>query len=250
MERGRGLFSFGVQPSSLPVFLMRKAENSMVKAILFDFDGTLSDRYAAAYEMYRWYLKEMMPEEDVNSLSFEAKVQQCLIYDEYGTIDRSHVLEQIKKKWVKDLDVEKWRDIWYSNFFRYQRLMEHCEETLDQLKEKYKLAIITNGPEVSQMAKVKALGMDVFFPVVVVGGAFGKQKPDVSIYQYTAQQLGVKPEECVFIGDTFSTDIYGALRAGMQAVMMCHDRRFVSNINIPVVNDWMEIKTMFLHEEN
>lgn len=218
----------------------------MIKAILFDFDGTLSDRYGAAYEMYRWYLKQMMPEEDENSLSFEAKVQQCLIYDEYGTIDRGHVLEQIKKKWVKDLDIEKWKDVWYSNFFRYQRLMPDCENVLNLLKEKYKLGIITNGPETSQMAKVKALGMDVFFPVVVVGGAFGKQKPDVSIYQYTAQQLGVKPEECVFIGDTFSTDIYGALSAGMQAVMMCHDRRFVSQMDIQVVTDWKEIQHMFL----
>ena len=218
----------------------------MIKAILFDFDGTLSDRYGAAYEMYRWYLKQMMPEEDENSLSFEAKVQQCLIYDEYGTIDRGHVLEQIKKKWVKDLDIEKWKDVWYSNFFRYQRLMPDCENVLNLLKEKYKLGIITNGPETSQMAKVKALGMDVFFPVVVVGGAFGKQKPDVSIYQYTAQQLGVKPEECVFIGDTFSTDIYGALSAGMQAVMMCHDRRFVSQMDIPVVYNWKDIEHMFL----
>lgn len=114
----------------------------MIKAILFDFDGTLSDRYGAAYEMYRWYLKQMMPEEDVHSLSFEAKVQQCLIYDEYGTIDRGHVLEQIKKKWVKDLDIEKWKDVWYSNFFRYQRLMPDCENVLHQLKEKYKLPLL------------------------------------------------------------------------------------------------------------
>lgn len=221
----------------------------MVKAIIFDFDGTLSDRYGAAYDMYRWYLKQMMPEEDENSLAFEAKVQQCLIYDEYGTIDRGHVLEQIKKKWVKDLDIEKWKEIWYGNFFRYQRLMDGCKETLNQLKNNYKLAIITNGPEVSQMAKVKALGMDQFFPVVVVGGAFGKQKPDVSIYHHTAEQLGVKPEECVFIGDTFSTDIYGALASGMQAVMMCHDRRFVSDLNIPVVNNWDDVRNMFLKTE-
>lgn len=221
----------------------------MIKAIILDFDGTLSDRYGAAYEMYRWYLKQIMPEEDENSLAFEAKVQQCLIYDEYGTIDRSHVLEQIKKKWVKDLDIEKWKDVWYSNFFRYQRLMNGCQETLDELEKQYKLAIITNGPEESQMAKVTALGMDKFFPVVVVGGAFGRQKPDVSIYCHTAEKLGVKPEDCVFIGDTFSTDIYGALSAGMKAVMMCHDRRFVSDLNIPVVNNWDDVRNMFLKTE-
>ena len=221
----------------------------MIKAIILDFDGTLSDRYGAAYEMYRWYLKQIMPEEDENSLAFEAKVQQCLIYDEYGTIDRSHVLEQIKKKWVKDLDIEKWKDVWYSNFFRYQRLMNGCQETLDELEKQYKLAIITNGPEESQMAKVTELGMDKFFPVVVVGGAFGRQKPDVSIYCHTAEKLGVKPEDCVFIGDTFSTDIYGALSAGMQAVMMCHDRRFVSDLNIPVVNNWDDVRNMFLKTE-
>lgn len=30
--------------------------------------------------------------------------------------------------------------------------------------------------------------------------------------------MGLKANECVYVGDTFSNDIYGAIKAGMEAV--------------------------------
>jgi FMN phosphatase YigB (HAD superfamily) len=34
----------------------------------------------------------------------------------------------------------------------------------------------------------------------------------------TADKLGVKPEECAFVGDMFSRDVYGAHLAGMMPI--------------------------------
>ena len=43
----------------------------MIKGILFDFDGTLSNRVESAYFMYRWMVHEMLPEMDVHDIEFE-----------------------------------------------------------------------------------------------------------------------------------------------------------------------------------
>ena len=51
----------------------------MIKAILFDFDGTLSNRQMNAYLMYRDFLKPYFP--DLNEIEFEAVLQDALTFD-------------------------------------------------------------------------------------------------------------------------------------------------------------------------
>mgnify|MGYP003098048126 FL=1 len=49
----------------------------MIKGILFDFDGTLSNRVESAYFMYRWMVHEMLPEMDVHDIEFESTRFRC-----------------------------------------------------------------------------------------------------------------------------------------------------------------------------
>lgn len=46
------------------------------------------------------------------------------------------------------------------------------------------------------------------------------KKPDPEIYYLTAKQLGVKPENCLFIGNGGSDELNGARRAGMTPVLL------------------------------
>jgi len=55
-------------------------------------------------------------------------------------------------------------------------------------------------------------------------------KPDARIYQYTAQRLGLQPEECIFFDDRQS-NVDGALRAGMQSEL------FTSNAQVRNILD-------------
>ena len=55
----------------------------MLKAILFDFDGTLSNRYKNAYHVFKDYLKKWFP--DLNDLEYEAVLQDFVTYDVNGT---------------------------------------------------------------------------------------------------------------------------------------------------------------------
>lgn len=218
----------------------------MIKAILFDYDGTLSDRYAAAYDMYRWVVHRIFPALAEDSYEFEAIVQRCLQWDEFGCIDRVHPFQMIKEKYAPDLDVSYWEKEWFANFYRFQRLQPHCTEVLEALGKRYRLGIITNGPQKNQLGKIRQLQLEPYFETVIVSGAFGKDKPDVSIYQKAADNLGLACEECAFIGDTFSTDIIGAMKSGMLPIWFIGDRRGVSCYDVQTVANYKEIADFFL----
>jgi HAD superfamily hydrolase (TIGR01509 family) len=59
------------------------------------------------------------------------------------------------------------------------------------------------------------------FDAVVLSGTVGLAKPDVRIFQLTADKLGVPPGQCVFVDDLIG-NVRGAVAAGMVGV---HHRR-------------------------
>jgi len=46
------------------------------------------------------------------------------------------------------------------------------------------------------------------------------KKPDPQIYQLTMNQLGIRPQEGLYIGDGSSQELTGASQVGMQAVLL------------------------------
>ena len=151
----------------------------MIKGILFDYDGTLSCRYQAAYEMYRMIVSEELPELSVDSIDFEMIVQKCMIWDEYGNINKAYVFKHLKDEFIPNLDIEYWKSRWSTDFKLYQRAMPGMKQLLQDLSQKYVLGVITNGDGPSQNAKLDALGIRGYFKVVITGGEFGVQKPDL-----------------------------------------------------------------------
>ena len=51
----------------------------------------------------------------------------------------------------------------------------------------------------------------------------GLMKPEPEIYLRTAEELGVEPEECLFVGDGANDELAGAARVGMTPVLFLPD---------------------------
>jgi len=85
---------------------------------------------------------------------------------------------------------------------------------LRSLKNKYVLALITNGPSRSQWEKIHRLEMQEYFQSVVVSGDLGWEKPSKAIFEVVCEQLDLQPSQCIMIGDRLETDILGARNAG------------------------------------
>jgi len=58
------------------------------------------------------------------------------------------------------------------------------------------------------------------FDVTVFSCSVGIRKPDPRIYQIATEQLGVKPQSCLYIGDGSSHELTGASKVGMHPVLL------------------------------
>ena len=196
----------------------------MIKAILFDFDGTLSNRQMNAYLMYRDFLKPYFS--DLNEIEFEAVMQDMLTFDCNGTTETHQRMIPFLNKYKEFLPDDfndRFIDFSKLNMWRYAVLKDETIDVLKRLKGKYRLCILSNGFSYSQHNKIKQVGIEDYFDVILVSGDLDFKKPEVEIFEYAAKQLGVECEECMMIGDVFSSDILGAIRAGVTPVWILED---------------------------
>ncbi|WP_342505688.1 HAD family hydrolase [Sporosarcina sp. FSL K6-2383] len=98
-------------------------------------------------------------------------------------------------------------------------LYEETFRVLDKLKGKYQLALLTNGSPSLQQTKLEITPeIAPYFDHIVISGAFGKGKPDMSIFHHVLETCGITADEALMVGDNLMTDILGASRVGMRSV--------------------------------
>ena len=196
----------------------------MIKAIFFDFDGTLSNRQENAYGIFSDYFRPYF--KDMDDIEFEAVIQDMMYYDCNGIMSVKlrliPFMEQYGSYFPEGF-VEKFVPYYYDHMFEYTVLKDDTIEVLKQLRNDYKLAILSNGDSRSQHSKISHVDIEQYFDEVLVTGDIGISKPDKRVFEYLADKLGVKLEECLMVGDVFSTDILGAYNAGITSVWILKD---------------------------
>lgn len=80
-----------------------------------------------------------------------------------------------------------------------------------------RLALVTNGAAEPQRGKIERFALAGYFDHIQVEGEFGLGKPERAVYLHVATSLGAAPERCLMVGDSFRSDVLGALDAGMHA---------------------------------
>ncbi|MFB6281102.1 MAG: HAD family hydrolase [Haloferacaceae archaeon] len=89
---------------------------------------------------------------------------------------------------------------------------------LADLRERYRVGLLTNGSVRAQRAKVERLGWTDAFDAVVVTGDLPAGKPDPRAFAAACDALGAAPERTVHVGDDPEADVGGACGAGLRAV--------------------------------
>jgi putative hydrolase of the HAD superfamily len=112
-----------------------------------------------------------------------------------------------------------------------KHLKEGCMETLDYLKEKYQLHIITNGFKEVQNIKIDACGLRNYFSCIVISEEHKLTKPDVEIFRLAETLANCTKEECVMIGDNFESDIMGATGAGWKSIYFGKESQEIKSIS-------------------
>ncbi|GIP53648.1 HAD family hydrolase [Paenibacillus vini] len=123
-------------------------------------------------------------------------------------------------------------------FGRERRSRPHVyEETftiLNELKGNVKLLLLTNGCPALQQEKLDGVPeLAGYFDEIVISGAFGKGKPDSTIFRHAVERLGVEPEDSLMVGDKLTTDICGGLSVGMTTVWVNRDGKSRTDEIVP-----------------
>lgn len=213
-----------------------------IKAVFFDFDNTLGNRFVYAYRTHCQFIEEFLPDVE-NPLLFEAMAQDLLTFDIMGNGGVNHALELFEQKYNIAVPVEDYSKWWTDHQCLNVVLNDGVVETLDYLKEKgYLLGVITNGSHASQQGKLDHSGIKEYFEVTVISDDVDIRKPARGIFELAAWEIGVPIEQCLYVGDTFSNDIYGALNAGMKAIWIWPNDLRPLGLDITRIKSFKELK--------
>jgi putative hydrolase of the HAD superfamily len=193
----------------------------MTKAVLFDFDETLQDRTEAFEKYMDLFISDFCP--NISEDEKQRRKEDMRITGKGGYVDRIKWYSSLISAW-------QWEDApsatvlaehYDTKFGDCNVIFPNSKKLLKRLKELgYIVGVITNGPSYLQNHKMDTSGLRPYCDIVVVSGDVGVHKPDPQLFVYTADKLGLKPEECVYVGDHPVNDIEGALSAGMRAIRM------------------------------
>lgn len=114
-----------------------------------------------------------------------------------------------------------------------------------------KRAVISNADrDVTEMCMHFAFAHEM--NVIVTSAIVGYEKPDVRTYQAAFEPLDIAPEFALHIGDQPSSDVVGALAAGMQAALIDRYRRHDPMLRrpVPVFHDLLQLaRQVVVHNE-
>jgi putative hydrolase of the HAD superfamily len=103
----------------------------------------------------------------------------------------------------------------YMEYYRtHWEWMKGAKQAFLTLHEYYEMGVITNGFAETQRMKIQQFEFDKLCSNIIISEEFGVMKPDPAIFNKATQQAGYAPEQILYVGDSLSSDVDGALNAG------------------------------------
>ncbi len=180
----------------------------VIRAVFFDFDGTILDTRKLAEDALVLTLDELGLDYDKDEAFGLLGVKMRIIMEKLGV--------------GKD-KVEAAADLFYENYTKMvlESDVRACGDlgVLYKLKEKVPLVVVSNSFDGFLKAAISKLKIDDLFESV--HGAEKEAKKD-DVLRRVAGEMGLKTSEVVYVGDRFS-DVAYAKKAGMISVAVSNE---------------------------
>ncbi len=200
----------------------------MIKALIFDLDNTLVDFMAMKQSAIDAAVMAMI---DAGLKMPRDKATQSIyrIYDEEG-IEDQRVFDKFLTKELGSIDYR----IHAAGIVGYRRAREaalvlypHVQLTLMQLiKRGKKLAVVSDAPRLQAWLRLCQLNLHHIFESVITFEDTQRQKPDPEPFRKALEQLNVRANEAMMVGDWAERDIAGARVLGIKTIFARYGDRF------------------------
>jgi putative hydrolase of the HAD superfamily len=185
----------------------------LIKAILFDLDDTLLDRTASLAEFVKQHYQRFR----LDHVPYETYHRRFMELDQRGYAPKPQLFQALIDDFAIPASVEALLDDFQQGAWNNCTLLPDAAEVLAELRLRgYRLGLITNGEDWSQMRKLRVTGLLSLVDLIVISENEQIKKPDPLIFRRAAERLGVRPDECLFVGDHARNDIYGAAAVCMK----------------------------------
>jgi putative hydrolase of the HAD superfamily len=209
------------------------------KAVFIDWDDTIGDFVGAAklalQDMYEKYnlseyfasFEEFFLLYKPHNIELWDKYGKDLVTKEYLSFDRfffplMHGSKAIQNSKFKIQNLAALAEQLSEDFLNMTTarfsLLEGAEELVRYLAKKYPLTVVTNGFVEVQYEKFDKSGLRDCFAHIVLSEEVGCQKPNPRIFEEALRMNGLQAEDVVMIGDSWNSDIQGAINAGIDQI--------------------------------
>lgn len=210
----------------------------MIRGLIFDINGTLTEIWTNEEDEAVWrvlsnfliYQGIDMPAAAVRDAYFaKNQAQRRDSGEEFPEFDAvrlfSDILDDNATGYTRRMPKKKRKQLplTMAELFRAAtlnrlELYDGVKKTLKKLKEKYRLAAVSDGQTAWAYPELHAVGLAGWFDPLIVSGDFGYRKPDERLFLKALKKMNLRADEVVFVGNDLYRDVYGAAEAGMKTV--------------------------------
>lgn len=188
----------------------------MMKSIIFDLDNTLYPEQTyvqSGFKAVAEYLSKKY-KYDFNSLMLK-------ITDIFNEDGRGSVFDRLVKELNFDENVSTLVYI-YRYHFPNISLYSESIPLLNDLKEDYRLALITDGRSFVQKRKVDALKIENYFDIIIFTDVLGEKfwKPSTEPYKLVLSILNCEAKNSYYVGDDPYKDFKAPKQLGMKSIQV------------------------------
>jgi putative hydrolase of the HAD superfamily len=185
----------------------------VLRAVAFDLDDTLAITASDRAEI----LRRAAERADV-PLTFDRQDYRDAHREHSGGASRRPVFDALV-----DGDAAAITDAYREAIAESLEAVPGAAEAVADLRGRYRVGLLTDGPDETQRDKLRRLGWTDAFDAVVVTGAVDAPKPDPDAFAALCEALGTEPRETAYVGDDPDRDVAGAAAAGLLPIQVLYD---------------------------
>lgn len=191
---------------------------NMIKAIIFDLDGTLLNRDATVQKFIDDQYERL--NNWLGHIPKELYTSRFVELDCHGYVWKDKVYQQLINEFnIYGITWERLLKDYLEEFKNHCIPFPNLISMLEALKKKsYLIGIITNGKGQFQMDNIRALGIEKYFKTILISEWEGIKKPNPEIFVKALKQLNVLANESAYVGDHPENDVIAAGKVGMKTI--------------------------------